>query len=254
MTEQELELVPILCAEECASVDIGAYEGSYTEVMAKHSRIVHSFEPVEKRFDKLSRRRFVKGKNVMTYNYALSERAGQGTLYVPHFKNRFHSDYALHLMSSLEGSIQEYLSEHSRNYIYEERVSVETMMFDSFNFDTVGFIKIDVEGHELSVLKGARRSLKRDLPHLLIEIEDRYHQGGPVRVSKWLGRLGYAGYFIQNRILKPFEMFNMGSMQLQPLERIKHRLQAGIPGYVNNFLFFHESKNISDRIQEHLNK
>ena len=35
----------------------------------------------------------------------------------------------------------------------------------------IGFIKIDVEGHELEVINGARKLIKENKPILLIEIE-----------------------------------------------------------------------------------
>lgn len=41
---------------------------------------------------------------------------------------------------------------------------------------TVTFLKIDVEGFEPSVLEGARATIDRDRPSLLLEIEDRHLQ------------------------------------------------------------------------------
>jgi FkbM family methyltransferase len=40
----------------------------------------------------------------------------------------------------------------------------------------VGFIKIDVEGHELAVINGATTLLTTQRPLLLIEIEARHHR------------------------------------------------------------------------------
>ncbi|MGO8126768.1 FkbM family methyltransferase, partial [Rhizobium ruizarguesonis] len=55
-----------------------------------------------------------------------------------------------------------------------EEISVPTRRLDSYQFGPLGFIKIDVEGHELKVLKGSQAILNRDHPNLLIEAEDRH--------------------------------------------------------------------------------
>jgi hypothetical protein len=52
-----------------------------------------------------------------------------------------------------------------------------------------GFIKIDVEGHELSVLKGAAQTLRRHRPSLMIEITQNLGE-----VGQLLGQMDYELY------------------------------------------------------------
>jgi hypothetical protein len=49
-------------------------------------------------------------------------------------------------------------------------VRVPTRCLDSFNFDTVDLIKIDVEGHEYQVVKGALKTIQRCRPAVVVEI------------------------------------------------------------------------------------
>ena len=61
-------------------------------------------------------------------------------------------------------------------------VQVETRTLDSFHLENVGFLKIDVEGHELAVLRGARGTLAaNDYPPILFESwrPDREQEGIP---------------------------------------------------------------------------
>lgn len=58
---------------------------------------------------------------------------------------------------------------------------------------TISFIKCDVEGHELSVFKGGRAMLSRDLPVLLFEGHDSELDDGAL--SGYLSELGYDGFF-----------------------------------------------------------
>jgi hypothetical protein len=47
--------------------------------------------------------------------------------------------------------------------------TIETRTLDSFNFDKVDLIKIDVEGLELSVLDGARETIGKFHPKIILE-------------------------------------------------------------------------------------
>jgi FkbM family methyltransferase len=48
--------------------------------------------------------------------------------------------------------------------------SVEIVTLDGMSLDRVNFIKIDVEGYELEILKGAIETIKKHKPKMLIEI------------------------------------------------------------------------------------
>ena len=50
-------------------------------------------------------------------------------------------------------------------------MSVPIRTLDQFELQDVGFVKIDVEGFEFSTLQGARATLERWRPNLLIEID-----------------------------------------------------------------------------------
>ena len=59
-----------------------------------------------------------------------------------------------------------------------ETVKVPMRTLDSYQLSNVGFIKIDVEGHEEAVLHGSSETLRREMPNLMIEIEDRTSRAG----------------------------------------------------------------------------
>lgn len=48
--------------------------------------------------------------------------------------------------------------------------SVEAVTIDSLGLENIGFMKIDVEGHELACIRGASETIQRDRPTLLVEI------------------------------------------------------------------------------------
>lgn len=52
---------------------------------------------------------------------------------------------------------------------YKKSIKVPLLAVDSFKFERVDFMKIDVEGMELSVLEGALKTIKKHKPILTIE-------------------------------------------------------------------------------------
>jgi hypothetical protein len=52
----------------------------------------------------------------------------------------------------------------------------------------VGLIKIDVEGHEMSVLRGAQSTISRWKPSLVLEANSDKHF---IQLERWLDEIGY---------------------------------------------------------------
>src|SRR6266542_3229837 len=68
---------------------------------------------------------------------------------------------------------------------------VEVITIDSLELEDVSVIKIDVEGGELEVLKGAERTIERWRPLLYVEADgDVRHKA----VASWLEKRGYAQF------------------------------------------------------------
>jgi FkbM family methyltransferase len=82
-------------------------------------------------------------------------------------------------------------------------VPVRVRRLDGFGFPDVGFIKIDVEGHELAVLRGAERLLRTARPNLLIEAAEEHRPGAFSSVRDFLTPLGYVGAFMREGTLIP---------------------------------------------------
>lgn len=91
------------------------------------------------------------------------------------------------------------------------------------------FVKIDVEGHEMSVLRGLSRSIDRFHPPLLVEIEARLHESGddPIEDARaLLAPKGYEAFFFTRDRMLPLSEF-----------RARDHQTYGQGYYSNNFLF-----------------
>jgi len=98
--------------------------------------------------------------------------------------------------------------------------------------ETISFIKIDVEGHELAVLRGGEQTLRRHRPNLLVEIEQRHSPVDICQTFDFLLSLGYRGEFLDtNRMLRPLAEFAPEKHQVCNGD--------GLPSlqYISNFIF-----------------
>ena len=71
---------------------------------------------------------------------------------------------------------------------------VEQKRLDDYNFDEVDYLKIDVEGHELKVLKGAIATIEKCNPVIVIEengSQELYNKGEKEDALNYLQTLNY---------------------------------------------------------------
>ncbi len=164
---------------------------------------------------------------VTALNLAASDRSGWATLQVPHDAH----GTTMRARSSLE---QHSASSHYSTY------RVRTVRIDDLVSDKpiVSAIKIDVEGHELAVLRGAEETLESHRPALVVEIEARHLVGHDISdVVRWLTARGYVAHALDGDRLVPWQDFDVTRDQTQWLREDGPRgVMAGAP-YVNNFLF-----------------
>ncbi len=139
------------------AIDVGAAIGYYSYVLARLYRQVVSFEP---NLEVVKPLVAAKIGNVRIINEGLSSSRGEAILHIP-----ISNGVKLPGWASLNDRNCPGATEFDRRQI---RLS----SLDDHQFYDVGFIKIDVEGHELDVLRGAEQTLRRDHPHLLIEVRD----------------------------------------------------------------------------------
>jgi FkbM family methyltransferase len=213
-TEPELRLLPALCRKDALALDIGANEGFFARHLLPLAKSVVAFEPLPEMLARL-RANYLDKMEIV--GVVLSDHAGQGELRYPT------GGYMSATIAESNSSVAE-----SGRVIKTVVVPMKTL--DSFDLTNVGFIKIDVEGHEEAVLHGGLKTLGREMPNLMIEIEERHAPGSLDRVSTLLGDIGYLGYYLQGKELISIARFD------------PHRDQATkdnkTGNYINNFLFF----------------
>lgn len=230
--EKEIDLLPALCEQGKIAIDVGANKGLYVDHLRALGANVVAFEPYPHMAQQLQR--FYRG-SVNVQDVALSDRRGRAQLRLPQDNVSW---------ATLADTNRLEMADPTRGF---ESVSVEVRTLDEYDFRDVSFIKVDVEGHEEAVLKGAQRTLATNRPSLLIEIEERHNAGSVDRVAKMLAALGYRAYFLLDDELHHYEAFD--AARHQPPHNVGERGKTGT--YVNNFVFVHQSRvtNVLDKLR-----
>ncbi|MBB5774259.1 FkbM family methyltransferase [Nonomuraea jabiensis] len=152
--------------------DIGAAYGMYTYPLARlagPAGQVHSFEPLPVPYRILEAGwRAIGARNVRVTNAALSSSTGYQRLRLPY---RF--GLPIHGWAHLEEGLKHPGSSAAAR-IVEVPVYTVDRVCELRELPRVDFIKMDVEGYEAEVLKGAEWTIEQHRPALLLEIEDRH--------------------------------------------------------------------------------
>jgi FkbM family methyltransferase len=185
LAEPELRLVRRLVRRGNMAVDVGSHSGTYAFEMACAGRVpTIAFEPNPGLHPC---RDGARSWPYLLLPVALSDRCGSAVMRVP-----------------VTGGVRRYgrssicVQNRFCRSVPHRELLVETRSLDSLGLPRVGFVKIDVEGHELAVLRGAESIIERDRPNFLIETEHRHNPGAPAAVFRFFRRRGYRGFFLSS--------------------------------------------------------
>lgn len=230
--ERELILAPLLCSSDAVAVDVGSADGAYATRLCKRARRVIAFEAQPRLARRLAAVAKAESLKVQVENVALSDRSGSITLRVPRH------NYGRATVE--EGNALDDLTEI-------DHIEVPTRRLDDYDLDRVGFMKIDVEGHELSVLRGAEQTIRRGKPILLMELEDRHHPHAVEEANRFLSALGYRGYFLTGEGMRSMAEFDVEIHQARANTPQPPDYSSSGRSYFNNFLFCTPDKETSLR-------
>ncbi len=204
-------------------LDIGAHKAGYLYYMQQQvtstGKLV-AFEPQTLLYNYILKiKKIFNWQNLQVAHLALSDAPGKVTLYIPSHKKMNSSSPGATIVEAV-----------ATDYVRATE-EIETETLDNFctrNNLQPNFLKIDVEGNELRIFKGALETLKVYKPKIMVEIEARHvGQEQVLETIVFLEQLGYTAKFIHGLQYKPIAEFNFNL----------HQNQADQINYCNNFIF-----------------
>lgn len=180
--EPELAMLAKLVPRGGTAVDVGANQGLFSYALSYIADRVVAFEPNP---DYASFARWMLRGRAEVHQLALSDASGRGTLYVPLSDDGM----VLHFAGSLQRTHSQFRSMETHD------VDIRTL--DGFGLVGVHFIKADVEGNEREVLDGARTTIARDRPTILLELLSGTHADPAAATAAICECFGYDAFIVQ---------------------------------------------------------
>ena len=201
--EKELTIIDRFSDKSKNALDIGVYRGVYSLKLSQNFNQIHSFEPNPLLFPYLNINLKKIIKNINLYNLALSNKSGETELKLPVRSKSIFKENIEELYQLGAASI------HPENEFEDfKKVRVKIDKLDNISINNIGFMKIDVEGHELEVIEGAKETITKDKPILLIEIEKRHSKRPVEETIAKICNLNYECFFVKDKELIPVEKLN----------------------------------------------
>jgi len=180
--EPELAILTELVPRGGLAIDVGANQGLFAYALLGIADRVVAVEPNP---DYAFFARWMLRGRAEVLELALSDQAGHATFTVPISDKGMVLHYA--------GSLKQIHSQFPRTKTYD----VEVRRLDDFGFTDVRFIKADVEGSEREVLDGARATIARDQPVILLELLSGTHEDPAACTAAICESFGYDALIVQ---------------------------------------------------------
>lgn len=152
---QAKKIIDKVVASTSCCIDVGCHEGEFLDMfLEKAPTIAHyGFEPLPDFYQSLKR---TYGKRCQIFNTALSDTKGESTF-----------NYVI--SNPAYSGLQK--RKYDKTNEKDTTITVQTNLLDNLieNTTKIDFIKIDVEGGEYQVLKGAQQTIKSNQPHIIFE-------------------------------------------------------------------------------------
>jgi FkbM family methyltransferase len=231
----------------CA-IDVGANKGLYSLELEKISKNVIAFEPIKSLFKELC---LILNKNTAIFNYALGNRNEKQIIKIPIIKNS--TSYG---RASISQKFKLFTTEtilvRSLDHLIKKKI---------IKVNQLDFIKIDTEGYEFQVIKGAKETIKKYKPILLVELELRNSSIIAIKkIFSLLKKLNYDSFYSNNGIdFKKNSFDDIKNLQKNTFFKkdilTKKRYSKGDKReYICNFWFFQKDKfNKSNATLKHNN-
>jgi len=159
----------------------GHYGEEISEYVQNGIQDIIIFEPISENFDILSERVQDLNANIAGYQVALGSERGEFTMYV--------SDNEKQSSSLLKPKV--HLTHHP-HVKFPSKETVEVHLLDDYDCDTCNFINMDVQGFELEVLKGGKKTLEHvDYVYCEVNRDEVYENNAFVEeLDEFLGEYG----------------------------------------------------------------
>jgi FkbM family methyltransferase len=181
----ETQLFRAMLRADDVVVDVGAHIGVFALVAAKYATHVHAFEISPSTAVHLQRNLALNPElaaKITVHPVGLDAQPGQMELY----NSRSNPDMAS-------------LRPHERKDAFSETVQVTTLDLALAGV-RVDWLKIDVEGAELGVLRGASEHIAASRPYVFLELFEEFQQrfgAACADIDRFFAERNYTGYLVQ---------------------------------------------------------
>lgn len=218
--EPEFLWIKNILAKDAVFMDVGANVGAYLFTLENHLKPenIFAFEPNPQLFKRL-RRLFPK---VNLSSVALSDIST-----IAEFKIPVINGEKVHTRGTLQTSIKEKNEEKT----ILQKVEVKPLDDLDLKFQKLDFIKIDVEGNEMQTLRGAKKTIEKFKPILMVEMEQRHHEDNLWTLISEISDWGFSVNYLDRETLQPKTLTENFLNQQNP-DNVKN-----YKDYINNIIF-----------------